>query len=70
MPARVSGERVLISGASGGVGSAAVQLAKLRGAKVTVLAASSKGEALRNLGADQVIDRDADIFAAVGRERF
>ncbi len=66
----VSGERVLISGASGGVGSAAVQLAKLRGAKVTVLAASSKRDALRKLGAEQVIDRDADILAAVGENAF
>ncbi len=66
----VKGERVLISGASGGVGTAALQLAKLRGAMVTAMATTSKGGALRSLGADQVIDRDANIVAAVGQNAF
>lgn len=66
----VPGERVLVSGASGGVGTAAVQLAKLRGAVVTAVARTSKGGALRSLGADHVLDRDADIVAAVGQNAF
>jgi NADPH:quinone reductase-like Zn-dependent oxidoreductase len=60
------GEHVLITGASGGVGTAAVQLAKQRGAVVTAIAANSKVEALRSLGADRVIDRSANIVASVG----
>ncbi len=51
-------ETVLITGASGGVGHAAVILAKLRGAKVIAQASSSKHDALIDLGADQVIGRD------------
>jgi NADPH:quinone reductase-like Zn-dependent oxidoreductase len=53
------GERVLVTGASGGVGSAAVQLARRRGAEVIAVASNSKAEGLRALGASQVIDRGA-----------
>ncbi|MCC8933404.1 alcohol dehydrogenase family protein [Rhizobium sp. 'Codium 1'] len=51
-------ERVLITGASGGVGSAAIQLAKRRGAHVTAVTSLSKAEALRDLGADATLARD------------
>lgn len=51
-------ERVLITGASGGVGSAAIQLAKRRGAHVTALTTSAKADALKALGADATIGRD------------
>ena len=60
------GERVLITGASGGVGSAAVQLARRRGARVTAIAASAKLQAVRDAGADFTIGRDADLVAALG----
>jgi NADPH:quinone reductase-like Zn-dependent oxidoreductase len=59
-------DHVLITGASGGVGSAAVQLAKARGARVTALAGGEKMEQVRALGADHVIDRNADLVAASG----
>lgn len=59
-------DRVLITGASGGVGSAAVQLAALRGAHVTAIAAASKAEAVSALGADAVLPRDADVVTALG----
>lgn len=54
-------DRVLVTGASGGVGSAVVQLAKRRGAHVTAIAGKSKLAAVKALGADQVIPRDADL---------
>ena len=62
------GEHVVIAGASGGVGSAAVQLAKRRGATVTAIAAESKLEQLRAIGADRVVPRDAGIVASLGAE--
>jgi len=61
-------EHVLVTGASGGVGSAAVQLAKRRGARVTAIAQASKADAVRALGAERVIDRDADAVALLGEE--
>ena len=55
--AHVGAERVLITGASGGVGSAAIQLAKRRGAHVTAVTTASKADTLRDLGADDTLDR-------------
>ena len=52
---------VLISGASGGVGSAAIQLAKARGAKVIAITSPSKFDEIKSLGASQVISRHDDI---------
>ena len=63
-----SGERVLITGASGGVGSAAVQLAKRRGAFVIAVAGVAKHDDVRALGADQLISRGTDLVAAIGAE--
>lgn len=62
-----SGERVLVTGASGGVGSAAVQLAKRRGAEVIAMASASKTQGLLELGASQVIDRGASLLEALGK---
>ncbi|WP_192037059.1 alcohol dehydrogenase family protein [Halomonas sp. YLGW01] len=62
------GETVLITGASGGVGSATVQLAKRRGARVIAVADASKHERLREVGADQLFDRGADLLAELGAE--
>lgn len=59
-------DHVLVTGASGGVGSAVVQLAKRRGAQVTAICGASKVEQVRALGADRVIERGSDIVAAVG----
>ena len=64
----VAGERVLVTGASGGVGTAAVQLAHRRGARVTALAAESKSTAIEVLGAARVLPRDADLRSALGPE--
>jgi NADPH:quinone reductase-like Zn-dependent oxidoreductase len=63
-----AGERVLITGASGGVGSAAVQLAHLRGARVIAQADSSKHAALNTIGAKHTLARDNDVVQALGKE--
>jgi NADPH:quinone reductase-like Zn-dependent oxidoreductase len=61
-----AGETLLVTGASGGVGSALVQLGKRRGATVIAVAGAAKIEAVRGLGADAVIARDTpDLEAAV-----
>lgn len=61
-----AGEVVLVAGASGGVGSASVQLARRRGAKVVAITSPGKAKLLRDLGADIVLDRDEDLIAALG----
>lgn len=59
-------ETVLVTGASGGVGSAAVQLARRRGAKVIAMSSPAKADEVRDLGAAEVIDRSADLVATLG----
>jgi NADPH:quinone reductase-like Zn-dependent oxidoreductase len=63
------GQTVLVTGASGGVGSAAVQLAKRRGAAVLAMAGASKAEAVLSLGAARVIASNADPVKEIGREK-
>jgi NADPH:quinone reductase-like Zn-dependent oxidoreductase len=60
------GEQVLVTGASGGVGSAVVQLAKRRQAIVTAIAGRQKLDQVRSIGADRVIARDDDFVARLG----
>jgi NADPH:quinone reductase-like Zn-dependent oxidoreductase len=62
-----AGERVLVTGASGGVGSAAVQLARRRGAEIIAVAGAEKALMVREAGASQVVPRDAGLVEAVGR---
>ncbi|MEH6445193.1 MAG: alcohol dehydrogenase family protein [Oceanospirillaceae bacterium] len=61
------GDRVLISGASGGVGSAAIQLAKARGATVIAITSTSKRELVLRLGADSVVARNDDLVEVLGK---
>ncbi|GAA0521524.1 alcohol dehydrogenase [Saccharopolyspora subtropica] len=65
--AAVGAERVLVTGASGGVGLAAVQLAKRRGATVTAVCSAAKAADVRAQGADRTVERGADLIAALGR---
>ncbi len=77
----ISGQRILITGASGGVGSLAVQLAKAKGAYVIGTASGRNEEFVRDLGADEFVDytkqnfeevvKDVDVvFDAVGGDTF
>jgi len=64
-----SGQTVLITGASGGVGTFAVQLAGVFGAQVTGVCSTTKADLVRSIGADHVIDYTREDFAD-GKQRY
>jgi NADPH:quinone reductase-like Zn-dependent oxidoreductase len=63
------GQRVLINGASGGVGTFAVQIAKTFGTEVTAVCSTRNVDMMRSIGADHVLDYSKDDFAAL-RQRY
>ena len=62
------GDHVLVAGASGGVGSATVQLARRRGARVTAIAGKAKTDRVLALGAHRVVCRDDDVARLLGED--
>ena len=61
-------EVVLITGASGGVGSAAIMLAKRRGARVVAVASEAKARMVQEIGADEVIHREDKLIDSIDNE--
>lgn len=63
-----AGDRVLIPGASGGVGSALIQLVKRRGATVVAITSAAKRDMVAQIGADEIYTRDDDLLSLLGKE--
>lgn len=63
------GETVLVTGASGGVGSASMQLALARGAQVIAVTSAAKAQTLADLGAERTLDRNDDFVSALGMNK-
>lgn len=63
-----SGDRILVTGASGGVGSAAVQLAKAREAEVVAVTSRAKSQDVLRLGAERTLAREDSVVETLGRD--
>jgi NADPH:quinone reductase-like Zn-dependent oxidoreductase len=62
-----AGQRVAVTGAAGGVGSFAIQIARSVGAEVTAVCSTTKAELVRSLGADHVVDYTREDFTRTGQ---
>ena len=67
---RLGSEKIFINGASGGVGSAAIQLAKIRKAHITAQCSSSKINEIKKIGANEVISRESDLVKKLGKNKY
>ena len=67
---KLKSEKIFINGASGGVGSAAIQLAKRRGAHITAQCSSSKFNEIKKIGANEVVSRETNLASELGKNKF
>ena len=67
---KLKSEKIFINGASGGVGSAAIQLAKRRGAHITAQCSSSKFNEIKKIGANEVVSRKTNLASELGKNKF
>ena len=67
---KLGAEKIFINGASGGVGSAAIQLAKLRKAHVTAQCSSSKINEIKKIGVDKVVFRESNLVKELGKNKY
>ena len=67
---KLGAEKIFINGASGGVGSAAIQLAKIRKAHITAQCSSSKINEVKKIGANKAVSRESDLIKELGKNKF
>ena len=67
---KLGAEKIFINGASGGVGSAAIQLAKIRKAHITAQCSSSKINEIKKIGASESVSRETDLIKELGKNKF
>ena len=67
---KLGAEKIFINGASGGVGSAAIQLAKIRKAHITAQCSSSKINEIKKIGANIVVARESDLIKELGKNKY
>ena len=67
---KLGAEKIFINGASGGVGSAVIQLAKIRKAHITAQCSSSKINEIKKIGANESVSRESDLVKELGKNKF
>ena len=67
---KLGAEKIFINGASGGVGSAAIQLAKIRKAHITAQCSLSKINEIKKIGANEVVSRESDLVKELGKNKY
>ena len=67
---KLGAEKIFINGASGGVGSAAIQLAKIRKAHITAQCSLSKINEIKKIGADESVSRESDLIKQLGKNKY